>query len=96
MANSIPTSPVTLEQYAALDMAERRKVWLQISDITEEQFEANMAEERAREAFVPKVGSQAPDFAADVLDRDRKRTGEQVRLSDLRGTPVGLVFGSYT
>ncbi|HEY4775350.1 MAG TPA: hypothetical protein VIH40_11075 [Xanthobacteraceae bacterium] len=55
-----------------------------------------MAEERAREAFVPKVGSQAPDFAADVLDRDRKRTGEQVRLSDLRGTPVGLVFGSYT
>jgi len=96
MAHRIPESPVTLEQYAAMDMAQRRKVWLQISDITEEEFEAHMAEEKAREAFVPKVGSAAPDFVADVLDRDRKRTGEQVRLSDLRGTPVAIVFGSYT
>jgi peroxiredoxin len=45
---------------------------------------------------VPKVGSMAPDFVADVLDRQRKRTGETVRLSDLRGQPVGIVFGSYT
>jgi hypothetical protein len=27
-------SPVTLEQYGAMDMSERRKVWLQISDIS--------------------------------------------------------------
>jgi len=96
MPDNIPTSPVTLEQYAAMDMAARRKVWLEISDITEEEFEAHMAEEKAREAVVPKVGSEAPDFVADVLDRQRKRTGEQVRLSDLRGSPVGIVFGSYT
>jgi hypothetical protein len=96
MRDDIPTSPVTLDQYAAMDMTERRKVWLEISDITEDEFEAHMAEEKAREAIVPKVGSEAPDFVADVLDRDRKRTGEQVRLSDLRGKPVGIIFGSYT
>ena len=92
----VPESPVTLEQYAAMDMAQRRKVWLEISDITEQEFEAHMAEEKAREADVPKVGSMAPDFVADVLDRQRKRTGETVRLSDLRGQPVGIIFGSYT
>lgn len=91
-----PKSPVTLEEYAAMDMAQRRKVWLEISDISEQEFEAHMAEEKAREADVPKVGGIAPDFVADVLDRQRKRTGETVRLSDLRGQPVGIVFGSYT
>lgn len=96
MRDDIPTSPVTPDQYAAMDMAARRKVWLEISDITEEQFDAHMAEEKAREAIVPRLGVEAPDFVADVLDRERKRTGEQVRLSDLRGQPVGLVFGSYT
>ncbi len=89
-------SPVSLEEYAAMDMAQRRKVWLEISDISEAQFEAHMAREKAREADVPAVGSLAPDFVADVLGRDRKRTGEQVQLSKLRGKPVGIVFGSYT
>lgn len=96
MLNESPKSPVTLEEYSAMDMAARRKIWLEISDITEEEFEAHMAQEKAREAIVPKIGSAAPDFVADVLDRQRKRTGEQVRLSDLRGTPVGIIFGSYT
>ena len=96
MPDDVRTSPVTLEEYGAMDMAARRKVWLEISDITEEEFETHMAEEKAREATVPQVGSEAPDFVADVLDRDRKRTGEQVRLSDLRGKPVGIVFGSFT
>ena len=96
MGDQIPTSPVTMAQYAAMDMAARRRVWLEISDITEAEFDAHMAAEKAREASVPKVRGEAPDFTADVLDRQRKRTGEQVRLSDLRGRPVGLVFGSYT
>jgi hypothetical protein len=91
-----PKSPVTLDEYGAMDMAARRKVWLDISDISEEEFEAHMVQEKAREAIVPKVGSMAPDFVADVLDRQRKRNGEHVRLSDLRGKPVGIVFGSYT
>ncbi len=96
MRNDVPKSPVTLEEYAALDMAQRRKVWLDISDISEAEFEAHMAEEKAREAIVPKVGTMAPDFVADVLGRDRRRTSETVTLSALRGKPVGLVFGSYT
>ncbi len=96
MPRVLPESPVTLEEYGAMSMDQRRKVWLEISDISEEEFEAHMAGEKAREAIVPKVGETAPDFAADVLDRDRKRTGERVRLSDLRGKPVGLVFGSFT
>lgn len=96
MPRALPKSPVTLDQYAAMDMAARRKVWLDISDISEEEFEAHMAEEKAREEQVPAVGSVAPDFVADVLDRTRKRTGESVRLSDLRGKPVGIIFGSYT
>jgi len=90
------TSPVTLEEYGAMTMEERRKVWLEISDISEEEFDAHMNGEKAREAIVPQVGSPAPDFVADVLGPNRTRTGEQVRLSDLRGKPVGIVFGSFT
>jgi hypothetical protein len=89
-------SPVTLDQYAAMDMAEKRQVWLKISDISEAQFEAHMATQKAREANVPKVGAKAPDFTADVLGPNRQHTGEQVTLSHLRNKPVGLIFGSYT
>jgi hypothetical protein len=96
MPDTITTSPVTLEQYRAMDMAGKRQVWLEISDISEAEFEAHIAAQMARESNVPKVGEVAPDFVADVLDRGRQRTGEQVRLSDLRGKPVGIVFGSFT
>ncbi|MCC2097065.1 MAG: hypothetical protein KDJ29_09235 [Hyphomicrobiales bacterium] len=92
----VPESPVNLEEYGALDMAQRRKVWVDISDISEQQLHAHMEEEKAREAIVPQPGQRAPDFSADVLDREKKRTGEIVRLSGLRGKPVGLVFGSFT
>ncbi len=96
MPQAAQQSPVTLEQYAAMDMAEKRQLWIDISEIDATQFDSHIATQQAREAIVPKVGDIAPDFVADVLDRERKRTGEQVRLSDLRGQPVGLIFGSYT
>ena len=96
MANAALESPVSLEEYRAMDMARRREVWLEISDITEAEFDAHMEGEKAREATVPPVGSIAPDFVADRLDRNRKRTGEQMRLSDLRGKPVAFAFGSFT
>ena len=96
MPSKVRRSPVTLEEYGAMTMEQRRKIWLEISDISEEEFEAHMAEEKAREGIVPKVGSIAPDFVADVLGPNRQRTGEQVRLSDFRGKPVGIVFGSFT
>ena len=61
-----------------MDMAGRCKVWLEISDVTEEEFEARMAEQKALEASVPKVGSDAPNFIADVLDRDHDLFGDLV------------------
>ena len=75
---------------------ERKKLWLEISDMTEAAFDAMMAENKARQSRVPRIGAPAPDFALERLDRDRKRMGETVRLSSLRGKPVALVFGSYT
>ena len=96
MANAATESPVTLEEYRAMDMAERREVWLEISDITEAEFDAHMEAQKTREATVPRPGAMAPDFVADRLDRTRKRTGEQVRLSDYRGKPVAIAFGSFT
>ena len=49
-----------------------------------------------REKRVPQVGDMAPEFELERLSGDGKRTGENVRLSSLRGKPVVLYFGSYT
>ena len=81
---------------ADLSFAEKRKVWLEISDMSGDEFDAMMAEQKARQDGVPKVGDRAPDFELEVLDREKKRTGETVSLSSLRGKPVALLFGSYT
>ena len=94
------TSKLTLDeramQGAAMTPEERKRLWLSISDITEAQFDALRAAQEARQVGVPQPGAIAPDFELDVATRDRKPTGERVRLSALRGQPVGLVFGSYT
>lgn len=44
----------------------------------------------------PQVGEEAPDFELERLDRSGRRSSETLRLSSLRGKPVGLIFGSYT
>lgn len=79
-----------------MSFAEKKQVWLDISDMTETEFDAMMAEEKGRESMVPQVGDTAPDFRAERLGEDRARTGEFVSLSELRGRPVALAFGSYT
>ena len=48
------------------------------------------------EQAAPQPGDQAPDFEAERLSADGSRTGEMVRLSDLRGKPVALLFGNFT
>ena len=83
-------------QGAKMSPEERKKLWLSISDISEEQFDALQVREKERQVRVPQPGSMAPDFEIDVLTRSRRRSGEKVRLSALRGSPVGLIFGSYT
>jgi hypothetical protein len=94
------TSNLSLEQRAmqgaAMTPEERKKMWLSISDISEAQFDALQAEQEARQVRVPRPGTIAPDFALDLYTRERKPTGERVRLSAMRGHPVGLIFGSYT
>ncbi|MCH7998997.1 MAG: redoxin domain-containing protein [Chloroflexi bacterium] len=47
---------------------------------------------KRREERAPNVGDEAPDFELPVLDGK----GATVRLSELRGRPVALIFGSYT
>ncbi len=50
----------------------------------------------AREANAPAAGDLAPDFEIERLSPEGQRTGETFRLSENRGRPVALVFGSYT
>ena len=93
------TSNLSLEQRAmqgaAMTPEERKRMWLSISDITGAQFDALQAEQKARPVRVPQPGTTAPDFELDVVINTCTPTGEKVRLSALRGQPVGLVFGSY-
>jgi len=44
----------------------------------------------------PQIGDLAPDFELERLSASGARTGEMMKLSGLRGKPVGLIFGSYT
>ena len=76
--------------------AERRQAWLQISDLSEQEFDTLFAENKARQVQVPELGSEAPDFELDVLDKEQGRLQNKIRLSSLRGKPVALIFGSYT
>ena len=81
---------------AQMTPEERKKMWLSISAIDEAEFDAYQDWRRERQARVPQPGSAAPDFELEALGADGARAGERVRLSALKGTPVALVFGSYT
>lgn len=59
------------------------------ADAEEEEFGIHPGDLRIPDKF--DVGDMAPDFCLPRLDGSGK-----VRLSDLRGRPVVLVFGSYT
>ena len=50
-----------------MSMAEKREVWLEISDMTPEEFDATMAGHNERQAGVPKVGTEAE---VSVASRD--------------------------
>ena len=86
------------KDFSGNDMSreEKRAIWLEISDMTGEEFDAMQLHHREHQQGGPKVGDVAPDFTAEVLDAGRKRTGEFVTLSSARGRSVALAFGSYT
>jgi hypothetical protein len=70
-------------------------VWKQMN-ITRERFLEIRGVMEEREKVAPEVGSPAPDFSLRSLSRDRKLSDARITLSGLRGSPVALVFGSYT
>ena len=61
-----------------------------------ERYEAEVRERARRDETAPKEGELAPDFEIERLTPAGKRTGEMFRLASTRGSPVALVFGSYT
>jgi len=71
------------------------EIWEKMN-ITKERFQEISTQQAAREKLAPAVGAPAPDFELKRLDDKGVLTEETLRLSSLRGRPVGLVFGSYT
>jgi len=59
-------------------------------------FVAWLDERHAREAHSPRPGAEAPDWELELVSAQGERNGEMRRLSDHRGRPVALIFGSYT
>ncbi len=49
-----------------------------------------------RDKDSPRIGDEAPEFELELLSPAGMRTGERLKLSALRGRPVGLIFGSFT
>ena len=88
-----------MERMASMDEGQRARMLEQVrgmlGSMSAEQrghLGRARAQMQEREAGAPQVGDIAPDFDLALLDGD----GARVRLSDLRGKPVGLIFGSYT
>ena len=69
---------------------------LDTMNVTREFLSNRNIEKERMEATAPKVGNAAPDFVAERLSADGKRTGTPMKLSDLFDKPVGLLLGSYT
>ena len=65
-------------------------------NISKQEFKEVVARMKEREARTPAVGAEAADFELELLSPQGQRSGELRRLSDHRGRPVALVFGSYT
>ena len=71
--------------------------WLETRGMTRDQLRAFIEKRVVRDQEKsPKAGADAPDFELEKLDSQGKRTGEMVSLSSHFGTPIGLIFGSYT
>ena len=64
--------------------------------LNKEGYEAMQRSMRERDARTPPAGSQAPDFELKRLSAEGDLTEQTLMLSEMRGRPVALVFGSYT
>ena len=71
--------------------------WLETRGKTRDQLRSFIEKRVIRDRETsPKVGDAAPDFELEKLDDHGNRTGKMMRLSSNFGTPIGLIFGSYT
>ena len=74
-----------------------KQEWLDTRGMTRDELRTLIEGRVTRDKEIsPKVGDDAPDFEVEVLDGQGKRTGEMIQLSSQFGTPIGLIFGSYT
>ena len=89
---SIDPSSICLPPKAAA-MAARE--WV-ARGMTEAEFMVEMAGRLARAEKAPDIGDEATDFELEMLDANGVRTGAVRKLSDFKGRPAGLIFGSYT
>lgn len=63
---------------------------------TRAQFQDRWQARLKRDEFSPKIGTPTPDFELELLSSKGDRTGDFFQLSSLSGSPIGLIFGSYT
>ena len=63
---------------------------------TREGMRRGWLERIERDKKSPRIGDLAPEFELELLSPAGQRTGETLKLSALRGRPVGLIFGSFT
>ena len=64
--------------------------------LTREAYEVMVRERSIRDALAPKVGERAPDFVANKLVSEIAQPQDYFQLSEQRGRPIAIVFGSYT
>ena len=89
--------PIALPEKFEKIVVNATEEWLETRGKTRDQLRSFIEKRviRDREKS-PKAGDAAPDFELEKLDDHGKRTGEMMRLSSNFGTPIGLIFGSYT
>ena len=89
--------PIALPEKFEKIVVNATEEWLETRGKTRDQLRSFIEKRviRDREKS-PKAGDVAPDFELEKLDDHGKRTGEMMRLSSNFGTPIGLIFGSYT
>jgi hypothetical protein len=90
MAISLP--PEFEERLARTTDAELKTRGMTLADMRAS-YEARVLRD---EQTSPKLGEIALDVTLEQLDATGKRTGEFTSLSELRGKPTGLIFGSFT
>jgi len=89
--------PIELPEKFEKIVVNAAEEWLETRGMTRDELRSFIEKRviRDREKS-PKVGDGAPDFELEKLDDHGKRTGTMMRLSSNFGTPIGLIFGSYT